>query len=131
MTFREKLMQEYPDRVSNEFTGGCCFCPESYGFEEPFSCSKIGSNCQVCWDREIPEEQTTEESKGENKMKSIECMVEDYLVNNITSDDIENAVANILDTTSIEDYLFENDVLRDAIYSAVNKKINACIEMYL
>ena len=64
-------------------------------------------------------------------MKSIECMVEDYLVNNITSDDIENAVANILDTTSIEDYLFENDILRDAIYSAVNKKINACIEMYL
>ena len=131
MTFREKLMQEHPEYVDKRYSGGCFMCPENFGYEKKFDCATAGVNCTECWDREIPEEKTTEEPKGENKMTSIERMVEEALENNITQDDIENAVVNIIDSMDIADLLAESDTLRDAVYTAVNERISFVIEMYL
>ena len=60
MTCREKLKMEHPDKVGNEFPGGCVFCPSSYGYlDDPLECNTLncgGSDlCSKCWDREIPE----------------------------------------------------------------------------
>lgn len=33
MTFRERLTIDYPDHVQSYFEGGCCRCPEDYGYE--------------------------------------------------------------------------------------------------
>lgn len=33
MKYIEKLKEEHPERVSDEFAGGCEGCPEDYGYE--------------------------------------------------------------------------------------------------
>lgn len=55
MTFREKLMEERPEKVDDRFGGGCSVCPEYWGLEEVSDCSLVGSDCRACWDREMPE----------------------------------------------------------------------------
>ena len=61
MTFREKLMQEYPDLCGEEFAGGCNLCPKTYGYEKdrPKTCGTRG--CASCWDRKMP---TLNEAEG-------------------------------------------------------------------
>lgn len=55
MTFREKLMKEHPDKLDNDFVGGCYACPESYGYEKGLPCGNHNEEkCRACWDREIP-----------------------------------------------------------------------------
>ena len=72
MTFKEKLKKEYPDRINNLVKGGCLACPEDYGYEayeekhEYCSNPENGfpwSDCEKCWNREIPGEKTKEEEK--------------------------------------------------------------------
>lgn len=66
MTFREKLMQQHPELVSNKFVGGCCLCPCDFGYEkaEISPCLISGKDvcgydeCAACWNREMPEEET-------------------------------------------------------------------------
>lgn len=62
-TFRELLVVEHPDAVGEEFVGGCCGCPKSYGYEpENKPCPhqheerrKSGSLlCAACWNRVVP-----------------------------------------------------------------------------
>ena len=59
MTFREKLMQEHPDRTNDHYFGGCFGCPETFGYEELSVCPPPGipkyDDCAACWDREMPE----------------------------------------------------------------------------
>ena len=133
MTFREKLMQEHPEHIDEKYSGGCFMCPESFEYEKYFDCATAGVNCTECWDREIPEEQTKpiEEPKGESKMKNISRIVEEALADSISQNDIEEAVANIIDGMEIADLLAESDTLRDAVYTAVSERINSVIEMYL
>lgn len=131
MTFREKLAQEHLEEVNEEYFGGCYGCPENYGYEKKFDCATAGVNCTECWDREISKEQTTEEPKGENKMKNINAIVKDALLNHIGDSDIEDAVFNILEEIDIADLLAESDTLRAAVYTAVNESISSVIEMYL
>lgn len=63
MTFREKLMQEHPECVCEDFVGGCNGCPEDYGYEPGFDCAVV--HCHACWDREIP--MTPEEQAAQEK----------------------------------------------------------------
>lgn len=61
MTCREKLKIEHPVCVDDRFLGGCKKCPHDYKYlsipEE--GCSNI--KCAECWDREIPEIESTDE----------------------------------------------------------------------
>lgn len=51
MTCREMLKIDFPDRISDEFSGGCDGCPSMYGYLlDPERCG----DCTDCWDREIP-----------------------------------------------------------------------------
>ena len=57
MTFKEKLQQEHPESVSNNFVAGCEGCPYDYGYESVNDsnnncCEQDG--CVKCWNREIP-----------------------------------------------------------------------------
>lgn len=55
MTFREKLMKEHPEKVDNDFGGGCYACPDWYGYEENRCNGTFDEEkCRACWDREIP-----------------------------------------------------------------------------
>lgn len=64
-------------------------------------------------------------------MKSIKSMVEEALLDSVTQDDIESAVESIIDGIDISDYLSENEVLRDAVYSAVSGVIDNVVEAFL
>lgn len=63
MTCREKLKNEYPNRVNDVWIGGCQCCPDYYGYlDNPECCDGVKDisdsdmNCRACWDREIPEQ---------------------------------------------------------------------------
>ena len=66
MTFREKLKIEEPDNIQGFFEGGCCGCPEDYGYEPEGYSIICNYDCTDCWNREMPET-----SKGETTMKKI------------------------------------------------------------
>lgn len=59
MTCREKLKIEHPELVDDGFIGGCCSCPDDYGYLDiPGYCndpSWTDDYCTKCWSREIPE----------------------------------------------------------------------------
>jgi hypothetical protein len=58
-------------------------------------------------------------------------MVEEALLDSVTQSDIESAVESILDGIDIADLLSEDEVLREAVYSAVNETINSVVEAFL
>lgn len=81
MTCREKLQLEYPDRIGDQWEGGCCGCPSMRGYlDDPPEewCKKI--RCAECWDREIPE---TENTKKENKTMANSKMTKAELLEEI------------------------------------------------
>lgn len=59
MTFREKLLQEHPEKKAMHITD--VGCPVDYGYEhyenDEINCPSVVSTkgCSVCWDREMPE----------------------------------------------------------------------------
>lgn len=58
MTFKEKLMQEHPEKaIKNEY---CFGCPSEYGYEAEQSCKKRPISCIDCWNRETFEEMTAD-----------------------------------------------------------------------
>ena len=57
MTYKEKLMLEHPEEVSESAEGGCYGCPDSYGYEDYSDCDGVEDGCEECWNREIPEEE--------------------------------------------------------------------------
>lgn len=59
MTFKEKLAQEHPKKISDSCDGGCVGCPIEYGYEKSFpqSCYELEQwMCDKCWNREMPED---------------------------------------------------------------------------
>lgn len=59
MTYKEKLMKERPDRVSNKFLGGCDSCPGHYWKGAPecnvLNCGNFSElTCSECWNSVIP-----------------------------------------------------------------------------
>lgn len=57
-TFRDLLAVEYPALVDEAFSGGCCGCPQDYGYEpmnKPCPHSSVNAVlCAACWDRIVP-----------------------------------------------------------------------------
>jgi hypothetical protein len=57
MTCREKLKMKHPEKVDDQWTGGCYGCPWEHDYlPEPDYCKGADEyTCTKCWDREIPE----------------------------------------------------------------------------
>ena len=55
MTFREEVSKLHPERVKPIFQGGVLGCPRVIEIC-PYLLGACESNCQACWDREIPDE---------------------------------------------------------------------------
>lgn len=55
MTFKEKLLQDHPDKVrTSSISSGCSGCPSNYGYEperDEFWCDEI--SCSACWNRQM------------------------------------------------------------------------------
>lgn len=58
MRLRDKLKQEHPEAVSDEYSGGCCGCPADYGYSDSmrFECRRP-IDCRSCWDAEYKEKE--------------------------------------------------------------------------
>ena len=77
MTFREKLFQEKPDYVGEDYVGGCRWCPATHGYEtweeSRKNCGEIEEEeelekkCRACWDREMKEERKKDMKKKDLK----------------------------------------------------------------
>ena len=76
MTFKEKLQQEHPEAISENYDGGCKDCPHDYGYcEKPPIEYCRATSCDECWNREMPSEvQQMEEVKvfEQNSIKHLE-----------------------------------------------------------
>ena len=59
MTFKEKLEREHPEALTDERI--CLECPCAYGYEQKYDCA--GIDCEICWNREIPEQPEPTSSK--------------------------------------------------------------------
>lgn len=78
MTAREKVAKEYPERLSRDHFGGVKGCPHDYGYlpenklcaEHEFDYPSI-SNCEDCWNREIPEETLTKNPLARKNVKYV------------------------------------------------------------
>lgn len=64
MTYREKLKQEFPQFVGDQYTGGCNGCPDDYGYIKDIlmlpcmnklSSGNIDNDCAACWNTEDTE----------------------------------------------------------------------------
>ena len=64
-------------------------------------------------------------------MKTVKQIVEEALLESVTSSDIEEAVGYIIDRMDIADLLSENDALHDAVYSAVSETIDSVVDAFL
>lgn len=56
MTYKERLKQEDQDHVDKILEDGCMFCPDAFGYEDFSYCIGM-SDCEECWNREIPEQE--------------------------------------------------------------------------
>lgn len=67
MTFKEKLMEEYPEKANKEGFF-LYFCPSQFGYEEVGKCKQMTcsiENCKECWDREVPVANTDEKTNSD------------------------------------------------------------------
>lgn len=66
MTFREKLQEEFPDDIKDDYIGGCNGCPCDYAYESHgsglcdlchrnYTLDELKTLCTKCWDREFLE----------------------------------------------------------------------------
>lgn len=66
MKLREKLAQEHPENINEDFMGGCIGCPASYGYSNMslLICGPHNDEkCRKCWDKEyIPPEEKSDEN---------------------------------------------------------------------
>lgn len=76
MKYIEKLKEDHPECVSDEFAGGCEGCPEDYGYESQDDCCPAGLEglgievaCRKCWEREIPEQNPSWIEKNAEKIR--------------------------------------------------------------
>lgn len=63
MTFREKLVKDHPELVSDICVGGCFMCPSTYKYEKhkPVTCTPSKETCTDCWDRPMVNDVPTTE----------------------------------------------------------------------
>lgn len=83
MTCREKLKLEHPERIGDQWQGGCNGCPSMRGYlDDPPEewCKK--ARCTDCWDREIPGTDISN-NKKENEMMNPTKMTKAELIEEI------------------------------------------------
>ena len=61
MTYKEKLKEIKPDKVNPNYTGGCYGCPKRYFNDAPPCRGVSESNCEECWNTEMPASNPTTE----------------------------------------------------------------------
>lgn len=102
MTYRERLQQEHPECVDDDYRGGCAHCPEFYGYELTEKCLKYHTNirnCTECWDREIPEPQ--------NNLLKIDTIVEgipEHVPDKIPREMVHEMLDMVLDIQAAGDF---------------------------
>lgn len=76
MTCRKKMMMEHPEQIDECCIGGCGGCPSDYGYmDDPKYCDHSnevihdGVSCTMCWDREIPDTDTTPHIKDSGERR--------------------------------------------------------------
>lgn len=75
MTFKEKLIQEHPEKDIARVID--LHCPDFYGYEkENYLCD--GQTCDECWNREMPEERNDDMKKEFTKADLKDGMVVEY-----------------------------------------------------
>lgn len=79
MTYKGKLMQDHPEFVSDDYTGGCKGCPSEYYPEAgvPFDhfCGEE-ETCAKCWNREAD---STDDAPQEKATTTCSCdLCDDY-----------------------------------------------------
>lgn len=67
MTFLEKFKEELPNYPLNGSGGTPRACPHMCRYEQEYDCA--GVSCEQCWNREMPETNNINISKGETKME--------------------------------------------------------------
>lgn len=55
MTFKEKLVIDYPERANDSWMKGYEDCPYEYGYEDYCACIENANidSCILCWNREM------------------------------------------------------------------------------
>ena len=113
MTCREKLMLEHPDRIGDQWQGGCNGCPSMRGYlEDPPESWCKDYRCTECWDREIPETDIS------NNEKENETMAVTVPVGKMTKaqllEEIERAHAHIVEVEAKLEDLQKYEKYKDA-----------------
>lgn len=73
MTYLEKLKLENPEYSGYESDGLPGMCPYGFGYEkDPWCKHSAAANCEYCWNREIPETETVDET-AKNK-RTVRCL---------------------------------------------------------
>ena len=117
MTCREKLMMEHPERIDEYYIGGCEGCPRDYGYmDDPEYCdhsNKVihdGVSCTKCWDREIPEANTTPHIKDSGERRQFY----DANGNPMAVRDIQEGKGrcDLMPLDVVAEYLSNDDTLR-------------------
>lgn len=70
MTCREKLAIECPEYVNPVYSGGCFNCPYDYGYAPTDEDLCEAGNCEACWDREVVEADSIEDSGERTQFES-------------------------------------------------------------
>lgn len=123
ITCREKLEKEYPEKISNDFLGGCAGCPHEYGylFDQPGYCADADygapdKRCSDCWDREIPEEKEEKENKP---MKKTKAMLEEELEQKRTEiEDLKKELVKAEKYKQYDDMAGEIKAIYDSLVNA-------------
>ena len=110
MTYREKLQQEHPECVSDNYAGGCKGCPSSYEYGPEDSLSgetciawqkSVEARkylCRQCWDREIPGEPAATVPDVDGVLEALQRLHENAHMTTLTA-----AFYNTV-STAVEDY---------------------------
>lgn len=53
MKYLEKLKQEHPEAVNENYVGGAMGCPRSWGYESERPCADMEISCRECWSRKM------------------------------------------------------------------------------
>lgn len=105
MTYRERLQQEHPECVDNDYRGGCANCPESYGYEQFDGCHMCYEsnirNCAECWNREIPE--------PHNNLLKVDTVIEgipEHVPDKIPREMVHELLDMVLDIQAAGDFAY-------------------------
>lgn len=82
MTCREKLAIEHPECIGRDYLAGANGCPHMYGYlKKPKYCNPGPKNCESCWGREMPEEESSKGHFHEKLVRAIQDVGQEIIDN--------------------------------------------------